>query len=338
MPKVSVLMPVYNSEKFLNEAIDSILQQTFTDFEFIIIDDCSTDSSVAIVKSYHDSRIIFHQNPSNLGISPTLNRGIGLAATELIARMDADDISYPQRLQTQFDYLTAHPECAMVSTAARMVAEDGSAIRIDEFNSAFYYYNLTFSCWIYHPTVMYRKQAVQQVGMYTVPYAEDFELWWQLSRQFIITNLPEVLLDYRVTTQSLHQVQKKDEYDQAQREQLLRNIRYYAGQDYCISDNQLECLQHNFRPLLKENSVWSVVDCISKLDFISSKILTKENVNLDPEAVSQAAFYKREFIIDYYVRNLPKMKGLLLMFRLGVLQSFLKNLFATGWYRVMLLQ
>ncbi|MBO0356793.1 glycosyltransferase [Hymenobacter sp. BT186] len=321
MPRLSVLMPVYNAEKFLAEAIDSILQQTFTDFEFIVIDDCSTDSSVAIVESYQDTRIRLYRNASNSGISYTLNRGIELAATDLIARMDADDISYPQRLQLQYDYLLAHPDCAMVSSFARMITEEKEVIRIDDFKSKLYYYNLTFSCWIYHPTVVYRKQAVQQVGMYSVPYAEDFDLWWQLSRLFVITTLPEVLLDYRVTSQSLHQVQKRQEYTQAQQDQILRNIRYYAGPEYYISANHVECLQHNFQPLLDEQSVSSVLECLRKLDFISSCILEKENPNLDKEDVVEGAFYKKLFIAHYYIDHLPKLKAALLAAKLGLFKK-----------------
>src|SRR5215212_7675082 len=101
MPALSVLMPVYNAEKFLREAIDSILSQSFTDFEFIIINDGSTDSSCDIIRSYEDKRIVFVENEKNLGITATLNKGIKLAACELIARMDSDDISYPERLQKQ---------------------------------------------------------------------------------------------------------------------------------------------------------------------------------------------------------------------------------------------
>src|SRR5690242_19294735 len=95
-PLVTVLMPVYNAEKYLAEAIDSILQQTLTNFEFIIIDDGSSDRSISIIQSYNDPRIRFIRNEQNMGISKTLNRGIEMAAAELIARMDADDISYPE--------------------------------------------------------------------------------------------------------------------------------------------------------------------------------------------------------------------------------------------------
>ncbi|WP_082116155.1 glycosyltransferase family 2 protein [Hymenobacter terrenus] len=327
MAKLSVVMPVYNAERFLSEAIDSILAQSFTDFEFIILDDCSTDASVSIIKSYNDPRIRFYQNENNLGISETLNKGILLADSNLIARMDADDISHPQRLQRQYDYLTSHPECAMVSSLVRVVAEDGSVIREDRFDSRFYYYNLVFICWIYHPTVMYRKQAVLEVGLYTVPYSEDFELFWQLSRQFVISNIPAVLLDYRTTSQSLHQVTKKEEYSQAQLNQVLRNIRYYTGTDFLISANHLQCLQHDFYPLLAEQSTDSIVSCIEKLDFISKCILDKPNANCNKKDVREAYYYKRKFIILFYLRNLPRRKGIMLMIRLRCISLALKEVY-----------
>jgi glycosyltransferase involved in cell wall biosynthesis len=316
IPKLSVVMPMYNAHRFLAAAIDSILQQTFTDFEFILIDDCSTDNSVAIAESYSDARIKLYRNEENLGISRTLNKGIELAAAPLIARMDADDISYPERLQVQYAYLQAHPTCAMVSAAARVISEAGDFIRIDNFDSRFLYYNLNFVCWVYHPTVVYRKQAVQQVGMYTVPYAEDFDLFWQLSRRFVITSLPQVLLDYRVSEQSLHQVLKKKEYDLAQQAQVLRNIRYYTEPDFFLSSAQIQCLEHVFEPLLAAQDVGSIVECIKKLDYISQCIAQKENPNLNTQDVLKAAGHKRWFIISFYIANLPPHKGLWLALRL----------------------
>ena len=129
-PRVTVLMPVYNAERFLREAIDSILGQSFKHFEFLIIDDGSTDASADIIASYRDSRIRFVRNRTNLGITPTLNKGIALASCELIARMDADDISHPQRLQKQFGYMKRNPECALLSSWARVISEDGKFIRL----------------------------------------------------------------------------------------------------------------------------------------------------------------------------------------------------------------
>jgi hypothetical protein len=311
---LTVLMPVYNAERFLKESIDSILTQTFTAFEFLIIDDASTDGSAAIIQSYTDPRIRYVKNETNLGISATLNRGIELARTELIARMDADDISHPQRLQKQFEFCRQNPDCALLSCWAIMITEDRKEIRIEKFNSRYYYYNLTFECWIYHPTIVFRKTAVMNVGMYSVPYAEDYELFWQLLRKYKICNLPEALLEYRITSASLHQVTKKKEYEEAQAKQVTRNITFYAP-GIQLSPAQLECLRHNFQPLLQQNNVSSIVDCLHKLKVINRGILSTENINNNPVAIKEAAYFKRLFILTYFGRNLPRMKALSLLAR-----------------------
>lgn len=328
MATLTVLMPVYNAERFLAAAIESILSQTFTDFEFMIIDDCSTDSSVQIIHSYKDPRISFYQNKKNLGISSTLNKGIELAQTALVVRMDSDDISYPDRLLKQYEFILKHPDGALYSCEVRVVDQNGVFIRRDNFKSEYYYYNLTFICWIYHSTVIFRKKAVQDVGMYTVPYAEDFELFWQLSRKYKIYNIPEVLLDYRVTDQSLHQVIKKKEYEEARRKQVLRNFRYYAGENYTIPKKIVECLQHNFQPLLDEKSIPGVIACIRELDFLSACILRKENVNRDKNDIEAAAFSKRKFIILFFVNEFTLINGWLLLIKLkefAILERQLKN-------------
>ncbi|HEY2580492.1 MAG TPA: glycosyltransferase [Mucilaginibacter sp.] len=334
MAALTVLMPVYNAERFLESAIDSILNQTFTDFEFLIIDDGSTDKSVNIIRSYTDKRIRFYQNEENLGISATLNKGIQLATTELIARMDSDDISYHERLQKQYDFITANPDGGLYSCWVRVIGQENQFIRQDNFNSDYYYYNLTFICWIYHPTIIFRKEAAQDVGMYTEPFAEDFELFWQLSRKYKIYNLSEVLLDYRVTDQSLHQVLKKKEYADAQKKMLLRNFRYYGGEEYTISENFVDCLQHNFEPLLKEQSAVRVMACLHELEFLTHQILATENVNRNPTAIKDAAFFKRRFIISFFSEHLPITKGLFLSIRLGEfgiakrrLKEKIKNIF-----------
>jgi glycosyltransferase involved in cell wall biosynthesis len=311
---ITVLMPVYNAEKHLAEAIESILAQTFTAFEFLIVDDASTDGSAGIIQAYNDPRIRYVRNEKNLGISGTLNRGIELAATEWIARMDADDISYPKRLEKQFRHTEAVPGCALVSCWTRVITEDKKELRTERYNSRFYYYNLTFECWIYHPTVLFRKSAVMDVGMYAVPYAEDFELFWQLLRKYQICNLPEVLLDYRVTANSLHQVTKRKEYEAAQAQQVARNIKFYAG-DIALSPAAFECLRHNFQPMLQENSVAGIVQCLQILDLITAGILKTENVNNNARDVKEAAFHKRAFIITCFLQKLPWLKALALVVR-----------------------
>lgn len=312
-PRITVLMPVYNAERFLAQAIDSVLAQTFTDFELLMLDDCSTDGSLSIIQSYSDPRIRLYQNEQNMGISPTLNRGIALAQSALIARMDADDLCHPQRLQKQYDYLQQNPDCAMVSSLVRVISEEGNLLRIDDFKSPYFYYNLTFECWIYHPTITFRKQAIEEIGGYTVPYSEDFELFWQLLRRHKIHNLPELLLDYRVSSQSLHQVQKKTEYDIAQHQQVLRNLRYYVGDELSIPEAYVECLRHHFAPLLERGrGLQDILNCLQLLEKISRKIIETSNPNREPNAIREAYFHKRTFILTWYLRNLPFYKSVYL--------------------------
>jgi glycosyltransferase involved in cell wall biosynthesis len=314
-PVMTVLMPVYNAELFLREAMDSILHQTFTDFEFLIIDDGSTDASVDIIKSYSDPRIRFIKNERNLGISLTLNKGIELAKAELIARMDADDISYPDRLQKQYDYMIAHPDCGMLSTWARVISQDKKFIRLERYRSNFYYYNLTFECWIYHPTIVFTKTAVKAAGMYSMPYSEDYDLFWQIARRHKIANLAEPLVDYRLSPTSLNTVLRKHEYDIANEQNVLRNIRYYMGDNFTISKESLELLRHNFEPVIKNKGISGILDGLKTLDQISLRILNTPNVNHDDQSICNAIWFKRQFIIMQCSRELPIVKGIYLLLR-----------------------
>jgi glycosyltransferase involved in cell wall biosynthesis len=311
-PAVTILMPVYNAETYLRESIDSMLAQTFRDFEFLIIDDGSNDRSVEIILSYTDPRIRLEKNISNLGISATLNKGIELATAEFIARMDADDISYPSRLQLQYDYMVSHPDVALLSAWARVVDEDGRVIRQERFSPAYYYYNMNFTCWIYHPTVMFRKSVVKQLG-YSVPFAEDFELFWQLMREYKFYNLPEFLLDYRVTGQSLHQVVKKNEYEEAQYNQVKRNIAYFIGSDVSIPHEYLQCFRLDFIPLLEKNKVKEVRKALALLKKITVAISLKKGINCDEKTIHEAHYYKRRFILLFFARRMKRRKGLWLL-------------------------
>ena len=199
-PKVTVLMPVYNAEAYLREAMDSILAQTLTDFEFLIIDDGSTDSSAGIVRSYTDRRIRLVQNERNLKLAATLNRGLALARGEYVARMDADDISLPERLARQVAFMDAHPAVGISGTWAEAFGEarfsmpnptDSERIRA----------KLLFDSALVHPAVILRPTLLAQHGLaYRDLYPiDDYDLWQRAARVFPLANLPEALLRYRVT-------------------------------------------------------------------------------------------------------------------------------------------
>ena len=198
MPKISVIMPVYNSEKYLSEAIESILSQTYPDFEFIIIDDCSQDKSYQIAASYHDPRIVLLQNEENKGVAATLNRGIDTAKGEFIARMDADDISFPERFQEQILHLNSHPHIGVLGTAVRFCgAKEGNHYNPSHAEQA--KIDLLFNSCLCHPSVMIRRDCLIN-NRYDVAYegCEDYELWWRLSQHCKIESLPTILFTYRI--------------------------------------------------------------------------------------------------------------------------------------------
>lgn len=203
VPLVSVLMPAYNSEAFVGEAVASMLAQTFTDFELLIIDDGSTDSTRAVLEAIHDSRLRLVANPYNLGLIKTLNRGLELAAGHYIARMDADDVSAPERLERQVEFLESHPEVDVLGTMANLIDESGKTIgkladyptEADDVRAY-----LLRECCLIHPTVMFRKDVVRALGGYDLSarHAEDYDLWLRLSDDHEIANLPEALVSYRM--------------------------------------------------------------------------------------------------------------------------------------------
>jgi len=322
-------MPVYNAEKYLRKAVESILEQTFTDFEFLIIDDGSTDRSIDIIKSYKDSRIRLVRNEKNLGISKTLNKGIELAASDIIARMDADDISLPHRLRIQYEYIDNHPDCSLVSSHAEIISESGKSIGKYQPDSNQFYYNLVFHCWIYHPSVMYRREAIRNAGMYPLTLAEDYRLWSELIKKNKFYNLPHILIRYRITSDSVSNSAFAEEYRDAEKQQIIENLQYFMGEDYMIPDAWLECYRNNYDPICNPPKVGEMVKLIRELDAITPHILAKENVNRDPSAIILAAERKKEHLIDSLLKRVPTIYKVQLLARTGNIGRLAKYL--TTW-------
>ena len=205
-PKVSVLMPVYNCELYIREAVDSILNQTFADFEFIIIDDCSSDATVSIIKSFNDSRINLIIKPENTGYTNSLNYGLSIAKGKYIARMDGDDISLPERFAKQIVFLENNLEYVLCGTALKVINQE-KIIQYPENHIDIKTEFLNQNC-IIHPSVMLRKSIFDvhnfSYNLNKEP-AEDYDLWARLSKVSKLYNLPEILLHYRIHQ---HQVSK----------------------------------------------------------------------------------------------------------------------------------
>ncbi|MEI6563398.1 MAG: glycosyltransferase [bacterium] len=205
-PLVTILMPVHNGAAYLAEAMDSMLRQSLKNFEFLIVDDASTDNSIAIIQNFKDSRIRLIQSHERLKLSGALNLGLDNAQGQYVARMDADDISLPSRLETQARFLNDHPEIGLCGTWIRYFGDSSKTVlerptRHEEIR-AFTLLDTPFA----HPSVMLRKNLVEQHHLrFDGSYfpTEDFELWTRALSHVQGANLPEVLLNYRVHGQSL---------------------------------------------------------------------------------------------------------------------------------------
>jgi hypothetical protein len=207
-PRVSVVMPVHNGEKYVAEAVESILSQTFRDFEFIIINDGSTDSSADILGRYHqeDDRIRIYPQ-ENRGVAASRNRGSQLAQGEYIAQMDHDDVSLPERLARQLGYLEAHPEIGVLGTWVQVIDSHGKARETWHLPTMprVLEWSLCFEDTLANPSVMMRRAVIERLGFYraeTTP-AEDYDLWARALADTQLANVPEVLLQYRVWQESL---------------------------------------------------------------------------------------------------------------------------------------
>lgn len=213
IPKISVVMSVFNTEKYLTEAIESILHQTFTDFEFIIIDDGSTDKSAEIICSYVDPRIRLLQQ-ENRGLPASLNRGIKLSKAEYIARMDADDISESSRLEEQIRYLDRNPNCVLVGTSGCYIDIEGQVLgklqkpvdqdaiqkELERGSSPFI-----------HGSVMFRKEVACRCGSYNeqMVFAEDWDLWLRMIHFGKMTNLTDNLFRHRLSPEAVTTITPK---------------------------------------------------------------------------------------------------------------------------------
>lgn len=207
-PRVSVLMSVYNGDQYLEDAIESILNQTFTDFEFIIVDDGSLDSSPSLLARYQqrDPRVLIHRLDRNRVLSAVLNFGINLARGEYIARMDADDISLPNRLQEQVAFMDAHPEVGVCGTWVELIGEFAGQVWKSPKQHDAICARLIFCNNIAHPSVMLRLSVMQLYGLKydeSIAYGQDYDLWSRALPFVKFAIIDAILLQYRLHASSI---------------------------------------------------------------------------------------------------------------------------------------
>ena len=222
-PLISVVMANYNTpEQYLRSAIESVLSQTYQNFEFIIVDDASTENDVAIIKSYNDKRIILLQNEHNHHVSYTVNRGLALARGEYIARMDSDDICLPRRLEKQAALMERRRDIDILCAQAQLIGAKNGVFALGDRRPHKINVLLFFGCPIVNPSVMLRASYIQKYGLIydtSVEYkaAEDYELWSRCLSTARIYEFPKVLLKYRVHAKQISTLTAKMQIESANR-------------------------------------------------------------------------------------------------------------------------
>lgn len=227
-PEITVLMPVYNGEKYLREAIDSILNQTFSNFEFLIINDGSTDATEEIISGYQDTRIRYIKNESNIKLIASLNKGIALATGKYIARMDTDDVALPNRLQKQFDFMEQNTDVALCGTGCQIFGDENKTVIYcaghDEIMA-----KMLYQCHFIHPTMMMRKSMINtfetKFDTHFI-HAEDYDFFTRVGEKFKLANIQEVLLRYRIHSQNISELNRatQNAHSATIKKRLFKNL------------------------------------------------------------------------------------------------------------------
>jgi glycosyltransferase involved in cell wall biosynthesis len=287
-------MPIYNAEKYVTEALNSIVQQTFTDFELIIIDDGSTDRSSTIIQSYakKDRRIIVHRQ-NNSGLIISLNRGCSLARGKYIARMDADDVSLPERFARQLDYLERHPHIGLLGTWIQDIGANGEPGPVWPLPTtpAVIPWFLMFGNCIAHPSVMGRRELIQTLGYRPeATHVEDYDLWIRLSAVSGVANLPDVLVRYRVLNQSVSSRNLAIQKNQAAKLRMSVMAKLLNAEDTSVEVMTKELLLKLYSAYCQNHSLSSgdkseiALDVVRRL-YLSGKI-SKTPLQLFPKLFS----------------------------------------------------
>lgn len=295
IPKVSVLMPVYNCELYIEEAIDSILNQTFSDFELLIIDDASSDSTVSIIKTYEDCRIQLIEKPQNSGYTNSLNYGLSIAKGQYIARMDGDDISLPERFAKQVAFLDANAEIVLCGSNYNVINRNKIVI-LPEKDQQIKLALLRGNC-IAHPSVMIRNSIIKKNHLLynakTEP-AEDYDFWVRLLKIGSFYNIQEVLLNYRIHNT---QVSQKKQTLQLQ-SSIKSRLKMFMYLNYSFNDQENDLL----KKIIDKNYIMTF-DEINEFFLLKEKmILTNSNGFFDPNGFQEYLLeLQHDNLIKYFV-------------------------------------
>ena len=293
-PLVTVFIPMYKSEQYISECIDSILNQTYKNLEILVIDDGSTDNSVNIIKSYTDPRIRLLQNESNKGIPYTRNRGLQELKGKYLAVMDSDDISYLTRIEDQVEFMEAHPEVTVLGTFfetyRRFISSKFTRYRTPEELKV----GLLFECQIANPTAMIRVQTLKDYG---IQYneecfvAQDYEIWTQIVKYSSLAILPKVLHKYRWGHANVTQKSRQAKIER--RKRIISNIH----------NNMLDFYQFNLTN--EDKRVFNTLFCDSEVPQFTDAFIQQVNVVLNK--LEQHVQSENIFDIEVYKKILNEI-------------------------------
>ncbi|BAY87273.1 glycosyl transferase family protein [Calothrix parasitica NIES-267] len=315
-PKISVLMSAYNGSIYLRESIESILNQTFTDFEFIIINDCSTDNSWEIITEYaeQDQRIKLVNNQENIGLTKSLNKGLNLARGEYIARQDADDVSLPQRFEKEVLVLNNNPEVALVSCDIEIIDSQGNPI--DKLQRAcepdlVEWYLIFCNRLAGHSQVMFRRELVVNLGGYceSYRYSQDYELWCRIVKLGKILILPEILLQQRRHEGSISK-SKTEEQNAYAFAVTRQNISQLIGKEISLEEAKyLMYFWVTFSPSRKAPMIHSRIKEIKKafIEQKKSQSFSEENISLKLDNLIGNQFVRWIKYLNIYSNFLSKI-------------------------------
>lgn len=306
MPKISVIMPVFNKENYLYEAIDSILNQTITDFELIIINDASKDSSEQVIKQFNDPRIKYFKNTTNKGVSYSTNIGIELAKGEYIAKADSDDIYHPNRLEKQLTVLESHSDINICCSDIEIINKDGS------FKERWYYQSnsevikaqLLFNSSIANATIMFRSDIFKDSSIRydeNLKSAEDYDFYLKLNNKFTLYHISESLMKYRKLSTGL-----TGNFEQIKADANI--VRKRALEKIGINPTAKEFVIHLAlceKEFNKANlQLNEIVDWLEKIRNANLK-----NYFYSPNALEEILLKKLNKIVEHFTRNDPSLWG-----------------------------
>lgn len=292
IPRISVIMPVYNCKQYIEESVFSILNQTFKDFELLIIDDCSSDGTFEYLNSLTDVRINLIRKNSNTGYTKSLNLGLDLAKGEYIARMDGDDISVLNRFQRQVEFLDFNKDVVCCGSNYRIIDSDWTSKL--PLNNDQIMLDLMINSQMAHPSVMFRSKVLKDNNLhYNDNYepAEDYKLWTDLIQYGKLANIEDVLLYYRVhkkQTSSVRELLQKDMAHLIAKEHIMRLCKHNANCESFHSRNLLTI--NDFNEYIKVENL--ILDSLKErsIVFYESYFFNRKKIRL------QQSFLSKEFI------------------------------------------